>query len=47
MTCTRCDGKGYTSAPYIWPDIFTMTACACEAGKRMVEELKPKEKKDD
>lgn len=47
MTCTRCNGKGYTSAPYIWPDISTITACTCEAGRKMIEELKQKGKKDD
>ena len=31
--CPHCHGKGYTSAPYLWPDYVTMTACTCEAGQ--------------
>lgn len=39
MTCLHCGGVGYTSAPYMWPDLFTITLhlrCGEADGRRML-----------
>lgn len=44
MTCPICHDTGIAhSAPHIWPDICTIAACTCDAGKAMVAVLRARQ----